>query len=490
MVLSDEPRSLLFGEKLQITPVINTSIPETDLGYDWEFFTDTLDTWWKQYVSVSQERELNYLCEMGQVLPEDGVYKLRLNVTQISSGRHFYSNEVEVSLATQPSVLGAMVFHGDGNSSDIGIVSTREFQTKVPADAFAERVLPHYYSEQNGGEKLAGKGTRIIQSYLSTFSFYTDNIVIIALTDNSSAVMESKTMRKNGDWNDLFAGDLNRGVPQNFDIERNIFVFDDGDIFSRGSFDMKFSTPLYEKGTSGYDFYPQIFFPQGAFKNKGIFFDRNSRAFVMSASIYNNLNPLTIMDARVAGGTVSFPFNPGDMRADLVYMDAGGHNGMLAVMKEDNGDYFLAEMDWTSSDLSRFPAYRYSLTHLPDVQNEKVIAWAFGTSYINMGYYATANGVWNFSVDAGQTIVPEVLKMVNNDPVMFEGEITMMKILKPKTAGGYYLSNVEMVVGTYGGTAGSGKLYSLELDPTSGRVKSVKNYSGFDRIYEVELKVY
>ena len=70
-------------------------------------------------------------------------------------------------------------------------------------------------------------------------------------------------------------------------------------------------------------------------------------------------------------------------------------------------------------------------------------------------------------------------------------EITFIKILKPRAIGGksYYKNNVLMVVGAYGGTSGSGKLYSLELDPNSGKVKSQLGvYEGFDRIYEVDIK--
>ena len=147
-------------------------------------------------------------------------------------------------------------------------------------------------------------------------------------------------------------------------------------------------------------------------------------------------------------------------------------------------------MDWNAASYDQVPVYRYDLMHLPEVQNGDVVNWAFGTAQINMAYYATANEVKQFSVDAGQKIIPETLKMTNNDPIIFEGEITMMKILKPAILTDYYMSNVEMVIGTYGGTIGSGKLYSLELDPTSGRAKSVKSYSGFDRIYDVVLKVY
>ena len=77
---------------------------------------------------------------------------------------------------------------------------------------------------------------------------------------------------------------------------------------------------------------------------------------------------------------------------------------------------------------------------------------------------------------------------VDNTRIQFDGTITLMKILKPVVGKGYYLSNVEMVVGTYGGTAGSGKLYSMEIDPFSGRVQTMNTYTGFDQIYDVSIK--
>ena len=81
VALPDEAYCLSFGESLKITPTINTVIPEVDLRYDWEFLTDTLDTWWNQYISVFQERDLDYVCTMGRIFPTEGSYKLRLNVS-------------------------------------------------------------------------------------------------------------------------------------------------------------------------------------------------------------------------------------------------------------------------------------------------------------------------------------------------------------------------------------------------------------------------
>lgn len=168
---------------------------------------------------------------------------------------------------------------------------------------------------------------------------------------------------------------------------------------------------------------------------------------------------------------------------------------MLAVMRTDNGDYFIAEMDISVSSFPDVPKYKYDLMHLDDVRNNRVVDWAFGSSFMNMCYYATPDGVFRFSVDYGKTIQPEVLMTQNNTPVRFEGTITMMKILKPGIYSGenndtYYKSNVEMVVGTYGGVAGSGILYALELDPLSGRVMTVQKYEGFDEIYDVNIKGY
>ena len=163
------------------------------------------------------------------------------------------------------------------------------------------------------------------------------------------------------------------------------------------------------------------------------------------------------------------------------------------MRSKDNGSYFIAEMNDAATKVTDFPKYKYDLSHINDVANGDVISWAFGNNQINMGYYATSRGVYHFSVDDGKEINPSELVMENNSKVEFEGDITLMKILKPRATGGkeYYMNNVVMVVGTYGGTSGSGKLYSLELDPNSGKVKSqLGMYEGFDRIQEVEIKGY
>jgi hypothetical protein len=220
-----------------------------------------------------------------------------------------------------------------------------------------------------------------------------------------------------------------------------------------------------------------------------VLFDQKSRGFIAIGQIYDftRLAPIDVNSDEEE--TVSAPFNPANMQADLIHMDEGGASGrVLAVMKRDNGEYFMAELDFKASGYSKVPKYIYELNHLDDVKNGEVIDWAFGSSYINMCYYATADGVYRFSADAGKTVTSEALMTVDNTRIQFDGTITLMKILKPVVGKGYYLSNVEMVVGTYGGTAGSGKLYSMEIDPFSGRVQTMNAYTGFDQIYDVSIK--
>lgn len=490
--LPEESYSKHFGEKLQITPVITTTIPENDLTYDWEFLTDTLNTWWDQYISVCQERVLDYMCELdGKIFPKEGTYNLRLNVTQVSSGRHFFSEVISVKLIAEASDLGLMVLHGDGRSSDIGIIVADEFLMSAPSTPVSVQVLPRYYSEANGGIRIDGKGRQILQTFVAYASSAPDNIVVIALTEGSSAVAYGKTMEKRDEWNGLFAGNLNKGEALACVIEKsNLYAFDGGDIFTRQAWNNTFTIPVFAVVDYEYNFYPWIWFPSSG-SMQGLFFDQVSRGFIGLAQIHNftGFSPINALEE---GPVVGIPFNPANMQADLVYMEEGGLTGhMLAVMREDDGTYFLAELDPTAGSYAEVPRYKYVLDHLTDVQSGNVVDWAFGSAQINMCYYATSSGVYHFAADAGQAIDPKVLRMQNNDVVEFEGEITLMKILKPSINGGeYYMFNEEMVVGTYGGTSGSGILYSLELDPFSGRVVSVKKYTGFDEIYDVDIKGY
>ena len=229
VVLPDETYNRSFGEKLQITPTVTTSIPENDLMFDWEFY-GSLGNWWSKYVSVYQGKVMDFTCVQDDtLLKNDGTYELRLNVTQQSTGRHFYSNVVSVNLVSQVSQLGALVLHGDGTSSDMGVIVAEEFQLTASSSPIVAQVFPNCYSDANGGERIAGKGVWNVQVYPSYGSNAPDNIVLIAVTDQGSAVVNSKTFSRIGEWNDLFYKGLNDGVPQAcWNDNYNVYAFDGG----------------------------------------------------------------------------------------------------------------------------------------------------------------------------------------------------------------------------------------------------------------------
>ena len=489
-IKEEGPHSLMYGDVLRLTSEVRTSIPDSDLQYDWEVQMDT--AWWNPYASVARGRDLDYKW-VDPVLNKEKTYKMRLNVTQVSNGRHFYSAAVDVAVRLSPSALGLMVFHGDGTSSDIGVIEAPEFQLQQPTTDFQSRTTPDYYSSKNGNEKIAGTGTGLWQIYPNISGTpRPENIVIVALTEQASVVAESKTMEKRGDWNDMFVGGLNAGQPGGIAIDgSNVYIFDGEDIFWRQGNQYRVAVPKYEYEEGdvnyGFKFYPQLFDVSGV--GQAVLFDVEKKGFVSCAQIYS-FDQFALIDVNEPG--ISIPFNPGKMGADLLHWDTGGKYGLLAVMQgENNGPVFIAEMNSTATNSSDFPKYKYDLSHIGDVAGGEVVAWTFGENQINMGYYATARGVYHFALDEGNRINPTKLTMENNAEVIFEGEITFIKILKPRAIGGksYYKNNVLMVVGAYGGTSGSGKLYSLELDPNSGKVKSQLGvYEGFDRIYEVDIK--
>lgn len=484
--------SIMYGEILKLTSDIKTSIPDADLQCDWEVQMDT--AWYNPFVSVAQGRELNYKWE-NEVLNKEKTWRMRLNVTQLSNKRHFYSNVVDVEVRLTPSALGLMVLHGDGTSSDIGVIEAPEFQLQQPAAGFQSRTTPDYYSSKNGNEKIAGTGTGLWQIYPNTWgSPRPENVVIVALTEQASVVAESKTLEKRGDWNDMFVGGLNAGQPRGITIHRSdVYIFDGEDIFYRQGSKYRVAVPKYEYEEGnvnyGFKFYPQLFGTSGV--GQAVLFDEEKKGFVACAQTFS-FSEFALIDVNEPG--ISIPFNPGKMGADLLHWDTGGKYGLLAVMQEENnGPVFIAEMNSAAAKSSDFPKYKYDLSHIAEVAGGEAVAWAFGENQINMGYYATARGVYHFALDEGNRINPTPLTMEDNSEVTFEGEITFIKILKPQAIGGksYYKNNVLMVVGTYGGTSGSGKLYSLELDPNSGKVKSLLGkYEGFDRIHKVEIKGY
>ena len=486
---------LYFNQTLEITPAVTTDIPEEDLAYYWEFYGKNPETqpWWDEYVPIDTAKVLRYVCKKDSVLlTGEGTYDLRLNVTQLSTNRHFYSETVKVTFFEEgiPVYLGAMVLHGNGQNSDIGLVIDQQFQMKEDTE-YEQAVLPHYYSELNG-ESIPGAGGWLLEIYSSSMNMIArESIETIAVTDGGSALMD-RTMVKTGEWNDHFYGGLNDNDPQNFVWNgTDMYAFDGEQVFYKQATKYTFTIPQAFVDQATGEETDWTFAPVFCFTDNGILgYEKNKRGFLSFSNVLGDVSGSFIQ----ASGKV---FNPADMNADLEYMAIGGANGhVLAVLRGLSGDYFMVELDRSSSvTAENTPLYRYDLSAI----SGQVIDWTFGEGFRNMCYYATTSGVYRFSVDGGTAISPEALSDMSHRPINFDGEITMAKILNPEFGASsstsnyyYYNSNVLMVVGTYGGSAGSGKLYSMEIDQNSGLVRegTLKVYEGFDEIYDVNIKGY
>lgn len=182
-------------------------------------------------------------------------------------------------------------------------------------------------------------------------------------------------------------------------------------------------------------------------------------------------------------------FNMANMQANLLDLESGGISGhYIAVMQNDDQSKYLAEINHNANSTSQWDYAKYDMSSLPGIADAEF--YAFGIAAVNMCYYATSSTVYNFAVYNGQTLAAAKLTFEDGTAIDFGGaEITMMKVLKPEMGDkSYYNSNNLLLVGTYGGTTGSGKLYSLKINQVTGLVISQTVFSGYDRIYDVSMK--
>lgn len=484
--LSETTFNRSVGAALSVQPTITTNIAESDLTYEWQVFaSSTVSGEYASYKTFQTGKQLDYKCMLTTLMPTPGSYTLRLKVSQNSTNRTFYSDDMTLSIL---GVTGLLVLHGDDTSSDIGVISAKVF---APGESDTEAFTKaDFYSSANGGTKLQGKGLQIIQSYPSTGSkSYPDRCFVMARTDKECVLANYGGLVKQGVWDDLFYGGLNQHKPEGYCLDElangYVIAFDGGDMFYRWqNSSAVWVAPSVGKGTNytQYSFAP--YFMNGTSQSgiQAYAFDRNSRGFIAFTSVYSLTG--TSKDKRIypIEGT-STPFNPAHMNADLLFIGSGGTlNHDLAVMRNDDGTMFLAELNPYQKKYSDVAVAKYDMSGMSDVSNAKF--FAFGSklvssvvqSYINMCYYATSNSVYRYT--CGQT-TSNVLTMTDGTPCTFDGEITMMKTIA-------YNSKIVMLVGTYSG--GTGTLYRCVLDELTGLVSEVSSYTGFGKIYDANIK--
>ena len=522
IVIPETAYSGEVGQTIEIEPIVDSEISDDDLSFRWEVIGDRLSESGSQQFSQlvedeQQVRNLRFTCQLSENLASlNKNYECRLLAVQKSTGRKFYSeNHFTITIT---GVTGLMVLHGNNGQSDIGILQAEEFMPATSSITDAPNAQPSFYSENNGGKKLEGKGKTIVQSiykYLSTEELR-KRARIFVTTDKEVSWLNKDDLSYYGDWNAMFylTGDekVNASIPKGYVVmDGGAWLAFDGD-------------EIYYMSPSGA--YPYLF-PEVKPTTK--FGDRNTFTFEPTVINVDKRNIQCLMYANSVNGTEkkgfvgistyitsgfylysalmdtkedNVPFNPGDMKADLIKMCSDGNGECIAVMRGDAshpsfaGKLFLIDMmpnaqklEGSATDYSGAPQFVYSLDRLTDINN--AFAFEFGSTH-NMCYYATPTGVYNYHVDNGMLYDAESLSMTDGTSIEFNGEVTMMKMLYSPGITTHNTMPV-LLVATYNGSQAT--LYALHLDKMTGCAEKMVKYDAgnvsgwnFGRIYDVNIK--
>ena len=331
-----------------------------------------------------------------------------------------------------------------------------------------------------------------------------------------------ETLAYDGDWNSLFylAGrpdQVNDGDPQGYVINGQLTVaFDGDDVFIAQPFgnSWPYLFANYSPETTCSDGHAFTFLPfftdvhysgiQNMMYANSVDGDNTRKGFVgvstssdMSTGGYPGSSRL--LDTK--GDIV--PFNPGDMKADLVQMKMDGRSHMLAVLKGDAthpdypGQYFAVDLmpnpdtgsDTGESGYKSVPQYVYNISTFPGIAD--AIAFDFGTAS-NMSYYATPSAIYQYGFDGSTVYQPNVLNMSDGSALAITGEITMMKFLESPNVTTHNTEPI-LVVATWDGT--NSAIYALHISTGDGKVLRAAKYDAetvdgwaFGRIADVNIK--
>lgn len=489
------------GTTLEITPAIDTDIPESDLAYVWEVGCSAAITGNRpEFRSIAEGKDLLYTCSITELMPSPGTYTLRLHATQLSTGRDFYSEMIDLTIS---GITGMMVLHDDGTTSDIGLIVANEFRPQATSEEVEQAIYPHYFSENNDGQTIEGVGQYLTQLQGGSSSFHNYHSVLAVTDETSLAASYAGLSMQEGGWNSaLFYGGLNKGIPQNIVYEGgdgtptytyiNVYVFDGGEIFARQNSEWLLRPSLGNNNAylTGFDFAPYIIIYSSSVSGsiQAYLYDQGTRGFVATTNIVGTIRSnspeeryLTRFDEGTMAGA---EFDLSNMQARMLYMARGGTaDHILAIMERDNGERFLAELDMTTgTDFRKIPVAIYEMNNLPYI--EEATHWGFvaegNTVYAN--YYAAPQGVYRFTVDgAGSSITADPLTLLAGGTFTPDGEVTMMKVIN-------HLGRDVLIVATYNSASGEGILYTMTIDPVNGLVSDVTEYRGFSHITDVCLK--
>lgn len=466
ITLDKETYTGAIGDMLTIEPEISGEIPESDLHFYWEVGHGEGYGDHAEFTPVAEGRRLELKCELGPLFPAPGTYTLRVRAKQNSLNRDFYSRHFKLKITGQ---TGLMVLYDTAGLSDIALI--RDFTESDCED------IPDFYSRANGGEKIPGRGRFLTQLQGGTVSFGNYHSVI-AVTDLGNAGADYLTMKSiPGGWNAmLFKGGFNRGVPENVVYAsdnpmaeyQEVYIIDGGEIYGRQNSEFVLRPAI---GTSenayinSYDLAPYAVVSDQSTYQVWLF-DKRSRGFV------GVTNPIAVfMNGAAHAGSVmkvftpGGAFNPSRMRADLEFMSEGGEPGhLLAVMKRDNGERFLADINTRPVDMAQTAEAVYPLDFS---RTGQIIGYDFCPQFPSRAccYAYTSGNIYRLNAggkDSGPVPVsvewPEGLGPAAGET------ITAIKTF-------IYDGKPMMAVGIWDGSVGSASIYSV--DSTDGTLDSL-----------------
>lgn len=505
-----------IGQTLELTASVRTDIDQSDLKFYWEVqgvltnsagrptFTSLVD-------DADQGLNIRYTCRLSDNITDVNTpLPMRVMAVQTSTGRRFYSNMVTLTVT---GINGLMILHGDENESDVGVLSAPEF---TPADiAFPETstVVPDYYSAANGGRKIKGKGTMILQCI--THIIYGDvpeNSHIYINTDKTVEIAHYNDFSHYRTWRDMFYEcDANRNLTDRgklFIAKNSMYCvgFNDGRFYT---FDPAHQTQFLFP----FPFSQDIAMDGNAFTFDPFFCDvhysrilylmycnsvngKPQKGFVGVTQFLPGAMRINLLDTK----DDAVAFNPGDMEAELITMCTNSNLDVAAVLKglptnsRFPDQYFMVLLSPQNntggeSGNADIPRFITGLSNFPDIDNP--VAFDFGATP-NMCYYASRSGVYNFGLDGTTGIsAPRRLVMSDGTPLSFEGEITMLKLLDSPNISTHD-STPLLMCATHDGT--QARLYAMRIDSSTGHVDSLSTYDSsmegwyFAPIRDVNIK--
>ncbi|MFD2968749.1 PKD-like family lipoprotein [Sphingobacterium bambusae] len=496
IALSSTVYNVVLNESvLHIEPSIVYSGNESDLSYEWQIWSK--DEF--KYIPMQQGKVLNYQVGGNAIMPTAAAYNIRLAVENKNRARdeknmdanRQYSRIITVVAESSREYLGLMVLHGDGTSSDVGIIDHPLF-AKTSMTFAGNEIISNLYSSFNGGNRIRGRGIKVTRvgqrEDFGTYTVGSSNVYII--TDQVGLRTKYENLENtNLSYSALMTNPSDAsGKLQAFErmgaltSNPGVALIDEGRLFyglmygpmvgNNFSYHAAPFVQLIRKGSVGF-----------------IAFDQLSRSFIYSAPSTSSF----LLNKFPSSESTTQNFSLTDTKADLLHLELRTVNSStIAVMKGAGADeFFLLDLNLYTNELGKVLQGKYSLSTLPEINAIRFYAFGGGA---NVNYCASNNKLYRFSYVNG--ITANQITDYGNE------EITMMKIVKyenPEGSGmnptdNYQYSNSLLIVSTKN-PQGAGKIYAYRYDINNGALLTPTIFAGdgtvgktFGEIYDVDIK--